>query len=418
MPDGSLLGMEIVIALVGLLVGLVVGALGAAAWLRQSFDARTAAVSTERDLLRERVVDLEATVADDAQTAAAMSPLRDALGRVEQQVQTLERDRQEQYGRLTSRLGEVATSTASLHRETASLAGALNSSTARGAWGELQLRRVLEHAGLLSRCDFDEQVSAVTRHDVRVRPDVVVRLPGERVLVIDAKAPMTSFLDAQADGLDATQRADALAAHARALRGHVDTLAAKAYWSAFDDAPQMVVCFVPADAMLADALANDPSLMDRALARKVVLASPSTLMALLRTVALAWQHDALTGNARELLDLGRQLHERLGTMGKHVSAMGGSLRRSVETYNQLVGSLESRVLATGRKMHELGLADSELPEVPPIEATPRSLSAPELLAAATADDARPELDLGLADGRSGTGTAPRPGESERTRDAS
>lgn len=417
MLGGSLLGMEIVIALVGLLVGLVVGALGAAAWLRQSFDARTAAVATERDLLRERVVDLEATVADDAQTAAALSPLRDALGRVEQQVQTLERDRQEQYGRLTTHLGEVAERTASLHRETASLAGALNSSTARGAWGELQLRRVLEHAGLLARCDFDEQVSAVTRHEVRIRPDVVVRLPGERVLVIDAKAPMTSFLEAQADGLDATQRADALAAHARALRGHVDTLAAKAYWSAFDNAPEMVVCFVPADAMLADALASDPALMDRALSRKVVLASPSTLMALLRTVALAWQHDALTSNARELLELGRQLHERLGTMGKHVATMGTSLRRSVETYNQLVGSLESRVLATGRKMTELGLADSELPEVPPLEVTPRSLSAPELLDAATAEDARPELDLGLADAGLPPRAAPGSGQSERARDA-
>jgi DNA recombination protein RmuC len=380
---------------IALVVGTLLGAGLAAAWLRQTFAARTAALATERDLLRERVVDLEAAVSEDAQTAALLSPLRDALGRVERQVTTLERDRVEQYGALSSRLGEVAQSTASLHKETATLAGALNSSTTRGTWGEMQLRRVLEHAGMLARCDFEEQVSAINRHGARVRPDVVVRLPGERVLVVDSKAPLTSFLAAQTDGISAEEQRRALDQHARALRTHVDGLAAKDYWSAFDNAPELVVCFVPGDAILAAALSADPALMDRALERRVVLASPSTLLALLRTVALAWQQDALTTHARELLDLGRELHLRLGRLGQHVTETGTALRRSVEAYNAMVGSLESRVLVTARKLSELDVVDQPLPEVPLVETTPRSLSAPELLEEVVAEDARPQLDLGV-----------------------
>lgn len=391
---GTLRDMEISIAFV---LGALTGVGVAAAWLRQSFAARTAAVATERDLLRERVVDLEAAVSEDAQTAALLSPLRDALGRVEHQVSTLERDRVEQYGALSSRLGEVAQSTASLQQETATLAGALNSSTTRGTWGEMQLRRVLEHAGMLSRCDFEEQVSATNRHGARVRPDVVVRLPGDRVLVIDSKAPMTSFLAAQAEGISTNEQRDALARHARALRTHVDGLAAKDYWSAFDNAPELVVCFVPGDAILAAALSADPALMDRALERRVVLASPSTLLALLRTVALAWQQDALTTHARELLDLGRELHLRLGRLGQHVTETGTALRRSVEAYNAMVGSLESRVLVTARKLSELDVVDQPLAEVPLVEASPRSLSAPELLDEVSADHQRPQLDFGPPD---------------------
>ncbi|WP_018156833.1 DNA recombination protein RmuC [Demetria terragena] len=381
--------------LITLALGVVIGAALAALWLRQSFAARSASLATERDLLRERVVDLEAAVSEDAQTAAVLSPLRDALGRVERQVTTLERDRLEQYGALSSRLGEVAQSTASLQQETATLAGALNSSTTRGTWGEMQLRRVLEHAGMLSRCDFEEQVSATNRHGVRVRPDVVVRLPGERTLVLDSKAPLTSFLAAQAEGIPADEQRQALARHAKALRQHVDGLAAKDYWSAFDNAPELVVCFVPGDAILAAALSADPALMDRALERRVVLASPSTLLALLRTVALAWQQDALTTHARELLDLGRELHSRLGRLGQHVTETGTALRRSVDAYNAMVGSLESRVLVTARKLSEMDVVDQPVPEVPLVEAQPRSLSAPELLEHVTREDDRPHLDFEL-----------------------
>lgn len=383
--------MEMLLAVVvGLLIGAVV------AWLiaRVLFAGRSAALSTERDLLRERVIDLEAAVSEDAQTATMLVPLRDALVRVERQVGTLERDRVEQFSAVSLQLAGVTTSTDALRSQTASLVGSLNASTIRGNWGEVQLRRVLEHAGLLARCDFEEQVSSVSSHDRGVRPDVLVRLPGNKCLVIDAKVPMTAFLSAQTEDIDPAERTKLLATHATSLRGHVDSLAAKAYWSAFTTTPEMVVCFIPGDAILAAALAADPALFDHAQARRVILASPGTLLALLRTVAFTWQQDALTANAQALLSLGSELYSRLGTLGTHATRMGASLQRSVESYNALVGTLESRVIVTARKMHELGLADAALPPTAPVESAPRPLTATELITALDDDVARPELDLG------------------------
>jgi DNA recombination protein RmuC len=386
--------MEILIAAV---VGMLIGAV--ATWLvaQVLFTGRSAALSTERDLLRERVIDLEAAIGDDAQTATMLAPLRDALVRVERQVGTLERDRVQQFSQVSTQLADVTTSTNALRSQTASLVGSLNASTIRGNWGEVQLRRVLEHAGMLSRCDFEEQVSAVSSHERGVRPDVVVRLPGDKCLVIDAKAPLTAFLGAQADGIDSAERTRLLSAHATSLRGHVDSLATKAYWSAFTNTPEMVVCFIPGDAILAAALAADPALFEYAQARRVVLASPGTLLALLRTVAFTWQQDALTANAKLLLKLGSELYSRLGTLGSHATKMGASLQRSVESYNALVGALESRVMVTARKMHEMGLAETPLTESGPIETAPRPLTATELIDALDSDVlsdlARPELDL-------------------------
>jgi DNA recombination protein RmuC len=388
--------MRIVIAAV---LGLLVGAL--VAWLvaRVLFAGRSAALSTERDLLRERVFDLEAAISDDAQTATILGPLRDALVRVERQVGTLERDRVQQFSQVSVQLADVTTSTDALRSQTASLVGSLNASSIRGNWGEVQLRRVLEHAGMLARCDFDEQVSAVSSLDRGVRPDVVVRLPGDKCLVVDAKVPMTAFLSAQADGIDSAERSALLASHATSLRGHVDSLAAKAYWSAFANTPEMVVCFIPGEAILAAALAADPALFEYAQARRVILSSPGTLLALLRTVAFTWQQDALTANAKLLLKLGSELYARLGTLGSHATRMGASLQKSVESYNALVGALESRVMVTARKMHELGLAETPLPATGPVETAPRPMTAAELIAAQDSDVldsdvARPELDLG------------------------
>ncbi len=384
--------MDLVVALV---LGAALGAL--LAWLgaRQLGAVRLAGVLAERDLLRERVVDLEASLAEGGQAVAALAPLGEALRRVEAQVGTLERDRTRQFASLEATIGQVQATTAALGRETRSLAGSLNASTVRGAWGEVQLRRVLEHAGLLARCDFDEQVCRVSRHDRQVRPDVVVRLPGEKVLVVDAKAPMVAFLKAQADDLPAPERAALLREHADALRTHALALAAKDYWSAFETSPEMVVCFVPSDAMLSAALAADPGLHELALARRVVLVGPGSLMALLRTVAFTWQQDALTSSARELMRLGRELYDRLGTLGSHTAKMGSALQRSVEAYNQMVGALESRVLVSARRMRDLDVVEGDLPALTPVEAGPRVLTALELIEAATAQDARAELDLGV-----------------------
>lgn len=362
-----------------LLLGMSVG------WLIAQ--PRAATVRAERDLARQdvemlrREVDSALDARDaDARTAAELAPLRASLDRVERQVRTLERDRAEQFGQVGAHLAQVAQHTRDLQQQTAALSGALASSGTRGTWGEVQLRRVLEHAGMLAHVDFDEQVSGLSRHDARVRPDAVVWLPGGKALVVDSKAPLSSFLRAQGDGVPAEESTRLLRDHARALRGHVDTLAGKDYWSAFTTSPELVVCFVPSDAVLAAALRAEPDLYDHAQSRKVVLASPASLLAVLRATALAWQQDALTANARELLGLGAELHQRLGTVGRHVAAMGGALRRSVETYNQLVGTIESRVLVTARRMHDLGLAESAPDPVAPLEAAPRPLTSAELLA--------------------------------------
>lgn len=417
----------VVVLLLSLLAAAILGALVATLAVRSAYSARLAVAQTRAEevqhQLSRRLLAEERDHTERASTLEALAPLREALVRVERHVGVLERDRVEQFGELGERLAEVNASTASLRAQTATLAGSLNASAVRGTWGETQLRRVIEHAGLLPRCDFDEQVAGLTAHDARVRPDVVVRLPGEKVLVIDAKAPLSAFLSAQADGLDDRERRRRLAAHGAALRGHVDALAKKEYWSAFSTTPQMVVCFVPGDAILAAGLNGDPALYDDALARRIVLASPATLMALLRTVAFTWQQDALATNARELLALGRELYTRLGTLGDHVSKMGGSLRRSVEQYNALVGTLESRVLVTARRMHDLDLAAEPPPALPGLDATPRVLTAAELLdgltdSAAERDDAQLQAEATLAHPAPGSATQRRhdvdPGRRDRS----
>ena len=365
------------------LATLVAGALGVlVGWLVAGARAGAALARAEaqRDGLATQVESLELALAEDREAASALAPLGQSLRRVEEQVRMLERDRLEQFGEVGTQLRDVADQTKALHQQTAALAGALNSSGTRGTWGEVQLRRVLEHAGMLAHCDFDEQVSAVTRHDARVRPDAVVRLPGGKSLVVDSKAPLTAFLRAQGEEVPPAEVDRLLRAHAEALRGHVDTLAAKDYWSAFDSSPELVICFVPGDAILAAALRSQPDLYEHAQARKVVLASPGTLLAMLRATALAWQQDALTAHAQELLTLGTELHRRLGTLGRHAAALGGSLRRSVESYNAFVGTLESRVLVTTRRMQELGLVQDSPAAPAPVDLAPRPLTSAELLA--------------------------------------
>lgn len=374
-------------------LGVALGGLVAIVALRMSYAASLAGARTEAALLRERIVDLEASLSEDAETAAVLAPLRDALGRVERQVGTLERDRVDQFSALRTLMTRVEAETQAVGHATTSLAGSLRSSTTRGSWGEVQLRRVLELSGMLPRTDFDEQVTAVSTHGLGIRPDALVRLPGDKVLVLDAKAPMTHFLDAQAEDLDEDERRSLLAGHADSLSAHVSRLAAKDYWSAFATTPEMVVCFVPSDAMLAAALAAKPSLHETAMAQRVVLVGPGALMALLRTVAFTWQQDSLSASAAELLTVGRELYQRLGTLGGHTAKVGRSLQSSVEAYNAMVGALESRVLVTARRMQSLEIVQDDLPEMRPVEVGPRVLTAQELIDAATAEEARPELLL-------------------------
>jgi DNA recombination protein RmuC len=369
--------------LIGLFLGLLLGAGGAVVVLRPMARVSQASLAAERDLLRERVNDLEAAAGQDHELAATLSPLASTLQRVERQVLSLERDRVEQFSRLDEQITQVRASSESLRAQTASLAGALRSPTARGAWGEVQLKRVVEHAGMLARVDFTPQAVGTTPAGINVRPDLVVRLPGGKHVVVDAKAPLAAFLEASEEspsgpGAEAAQRA-AAAAHARALRGHVDALAAKEYWTAFQPAPELVICFVPGEAFLAAACTADPALLEHAMARRVVLATPTTLLALLRTVALTWQTEAVSGSARELFEVGQELYRRLGSLGEHAGKLGRDLHRVVEDYNALVGTLERRVLVTARRMQELDLTNDELPGLSPLQESPRPLTAPELL---------------------------------------
>ena len=362
------------VSLALLLVGLVLGATGAATVLRPRAAAERARVAAERDVLRSRTAELTEALGKREQHAQTLAPLSSTLARVERQVAVLERDRVEQYAGLREQLAGLAVTQEALRSQTAALAGALRSPNARGSWGEVQLRRVVEHAGMLSRVDFTEQASATARSGAAVRPDMVVHLPGRKHVVVDAKAPLAAFLE---------QRYDA---HARAVRQHVDALAAKEYWTAFADTPEIVVCFVPGEAFLAAACEADPALLEYAMARRVVLATPTTLLALLRTVALTWQQDALAGSARQLFDVGRELHARLGTLGGHAGKLGRDLQRAVEGYNAMVSSLESRVLVTARRMRDLGVVDDDLPVVVPVDAAPRPLTAPELIEHALAEE--------------------------------
>ena len=361
-----------------LLLGLVLGALLCWLALRARTAPQQAALRVERDLLTRRVADLEAGAEGRRELESALSPVASTLDRVEEQVRVLERDRVEQYARLTEQLTAVRAGSEALRTETAQLAGALRSSSARGTWGEVQLRRVVEHAGMLDRVDFTEQTTGRNRDGRTVRPDLLVNLPGGKQVVVDAKAPLAAYLEAGEAG-DARQRSARMAAHARVLRGHVDSLAAKEYWTACELSPEFVVCFIPGEAYLAAACEADPTLLEYAMGRRVVLATPTTLLALLRTVALTWQQEAVAGSARELFEVGRELYDRLGSLGAHTAGLGRTLHRAVEDYNRLVGTLERRVLVSARRIRDLDLSDADLPAPQPLEDAVRPLAAPELL---------------------------------------
>ncbi|MEW1949271.1 DNA recombination protein RmuC [Pseudarthrobacter sp902506025] len=351
--------------------------------------AQLAAADAERRLLAAQNRELGEARTQDGSVLRALAPVAEKLSAVQQQVALLERDRVEQYGQLAQQLQEARLSDEQLIRSTHALESALRSNSARGQWGEVQLRRVVEAAGMLRHVDFVEQVHSAG-HDSTVRPDLVVQLPGEKQLVVDAKVPLSSYLEAQELGSvdprlapagpqsanDGRNRQALLAAHAKALRAHVDALSTKKYWDIPGNSPELVVCFIPAESILAAALTADAGLLDHALSRNVVLASPSTLLAVLKSVAFTWRQDVLTDSARELFELARQLYDRMGTLGENVTKLGSSLKTSVDRYNAMVGTLEARVLPTARKLNSL--EETGLVAPPLVEVQPRALVAPEL----------------------------------------
>ncbi|MDT7707446.1 MAG: recombination protein RmuC, partial [Pseudonocardiales bacterium] len=384
--------------------------------LKQAFQALSADALAQNNAqfvalaegrLKEATAALHAKADGDAAARATaigklLDPMASTLQRVEGQLRTVEMERESAYAGLREQVNAMRTSSDALRGETKSLVNALRAPQVRGRWGELQLERIVQLAGMVEHCDFSTQVVG-QGEDGGVRPDMVVHLAGGKQVVVDAKVPFAAYLEA-VESNDPDVHRERLAAHARQLRQHVDQLSAKSYWAVFEPSPEFVVLFVPGDPFLEAALQADPSLMEHAFATNVVIATPTTLIALLRTVAYSWRQEALARNAAEVHKLGKELHGRLATMGTHVAKLGRSLDGAVDSYNRTVSSLEARVLVTARKLTELHVSDAELPTPGQVERAPRTISAPELLASA-ADSlialhevGRPERDEGSEPG--------------------
>jgi DNA recombination protein RmuC len=350
---------------------------------------------------RLNAASVKATGELDSRKAAVehlVQPLRETLARVEAQLRDADAARRSSHAALAEQVTFARQSSEQLRAQTHALVTALRRPEARGRWGEMQLRRVVELSGMSSRCDFDEQVSVMTAEGVS-RPDMVVRLAGGKNIVIDSKVSLAAYLEA-AEAADESVRKARMDAHARHLREHVDRLAAKAYWAALSPAPEFVVLFIPGEAFLAPALEHDPGLLEYAISQKVHIATPTTLVTMLRTAHYAWQQAALSENARTVFDLGRELYDRITGLGKHVDGLGKALTNAVTAYNRTVGTLESRVLVSARKLNELGLTDAALETPKPVEETVRELSAPGLVV-----DSAPELVSSTGRTRDGV-TAP------------
>lgn len=346
---------------------------------RGSLDQRVAAAiaASSADALRQNsdaFLGLAQTKLD-----AYVQPLRESLGKVERQVTALESARQEAYGALSEGVRQLRADQERLRAETGNLVTALRAPHVRGRWGEIQLRRVVELAGMLPHCDFDEQPTSTDSEGRVLRPDVLVRLPGGKSVVIDAKAPLVAYLEAFREDIDDDRRRLHLAEHARHVRDHVQKLGQKAYWRQLPSTPEFVVMFLPDETFLRAAVEHDPALIEIAIANNVIPASPTNLIGLLRAVHYGWQQETIAESARQVSDLGRELYRRLATMGAHVARLGKSLDGAVKAYNETVGSLETRVLPQARAFERHGIARVEAPELVPVERATRALTAPELV---------------------------------------
>lgn len=386
----------VLVLLLGLAVGATVAGVAMGAWLRQgqrvgnhSRDAFQALAGEALRQNNQSFITLARASLGEFQKGAAtelenrekaidelVDPISQALTGIQVKLQEIEKERHGHYSRLTEQLKAVGSAHEKLHAETSNLVRALRTPSVRGRWGEIQLRRVVEMAGMLEHCDFSEQETVATEGG-RLRPDLIVRLPGGKCVVIDAKTPLEAYLEA-IEATDDAARDAQLKRHARQVRNHMASLSSKRYWSQLEATPEFVVMFLPGEHFFGAALEQDPGLIEYGVERGVIVASPTTLIALLRAVAYGWRQEKLADNARAISELGRTLHERLAKMGEHFGKVGAHLDRAVGAYNETVGSLENRVLVSARRFQELGVAGGDgIEEIPVVERATRKLRVPE-----------------------------------------
>ena len=367
---------------IGLALGALIGALAAAlrgaatsARLREELaraQAELAAGNETAARQRESFVGLSTQVLQNSQKSFLdlVRPVETALTQVDEKLRALEKEREGAYRELRSQVSAMGQASERLRTETATLSQALRAPHTRGKWGEIHLKRVVELAGLQAHCDFSEQTTLAGATGV-VRPDMIVNLPGGKRLVVDAKVPLTAYLEAQETTDDAV-RERKLGEHARLVKDHVSRLSQKSYHDQFDEAPEFVVLFIPGEAFFSAAVQRDPELLEFGFARGVIAASPTNLVALLKTVHYAWQQEKVAENAGKIRDLGVELYDRLATMTGHFRELGGQLGKSVETYNAAMASLQTRVVVSARKLKEMGAGTAkDLPELAPIDSEPK-----------------------------------------------
>jgi DNA recombination protein RmuC len=349
--------------------------------MTDTFNALSAAAlkSSSEDFLRLASEHLgkiiEATKGKLGEHQAAMDgmikPLYEALERYETQIKTMENDRLKTFGGLEEQLRTLSAVHESLHKETSNLVTALRKPQVRGRWGEMQLKRVVEISGMSAHCDFTEQVSVDTDRG-RIRPDMIVHLPMERDIVVDSKVPLEAYLDALSASTE-DERKTRMERHSQQVRAHMNGLASKEYWNQFGGSPEFAVLFIPGESFLSAALDVDPALLEDGIQKRVIIATPTTFVALLKAIAYGWQQEQITKNARQISALGKELYERVNAMVKHFHDVGAAIRKTTEAYNSTVGSMESRVLPSVRRFKELGVTGSEeIPILQPIDQLPRS----------------------------------------------
>lgn len=350
---------------------------------------RSQALIAQLELLQNQYDQLREKNTEDQKLIHMLEPLRDQLTKVDRAVTEMERVRSEQASTLSEQLRQVVHNDEQLRRTTESLETALRGGQTRGRWGEVQLRRIAESAGLLNKLDFVEQKQV--EGEGLGKPDMTLRLPGDKYIAIDSKVPFSAYWDAQeippsATGDELRRRTALLDDHVKSVRSHVESLSKKSYWNNLTNSPEFVICFIPTEALLSAALEGDPDLMEWSFSKRVALASPVSVWSVMKTVAFAWQQDALTQDAKTLFEVGRELHQRLGTMAERIDKLGRSIRGAVKDYNAFVGTLESRVIPSARKLSVLGDGDGMPEQLPGIDEPVRDMSASELTSALDVDE--------------------------------